>query len=392
MSELGRLTRHVREADDQRHLADRVGELEARRQRERRVDPGTQDEDFDLPARHRARQARDLGIRRHLPVRRIGAEPHGLPHVAGCRVQEIDRDLRLGGVGPRDRDAPADGEPRLGAGERFRDVLDGLDTHTALVRGALHVDRRDRFAEASIGRSLVDHHTQDRQGEQPFRARRVADPFVRVRRRQGLTRLDVDERARASVPERVHAGEGPRVVDVREPRLDEVGAEGQHDLGVLERVVRNRVTAEREAIRRADRLVGERLQGHARARAERLRPAIEHPAQTAVLELCHDRDRAALAAGAERPDPVGDGLGGGVPRGALESRASLADLGAGDAIGMIEALERGLAAHAERAGIDGMVGVALELDDPTLAIARDDAAARPGTRGTRWRTRTRHPG
>ena len=43
---------------------------------------------------------------------------------------------------------------------------------------------------------------------------------------------------------------------------------------------------------------------------------------------------------------------------------------------MVEALHRGLAAPAERALADRMVGIALELHHPALAVARQHAAAR----------------
>jgi hypothetical protein len=47
-----------------------------------------------------------------------------------------------------------------------------------------------------------------------------------------------------------------------------------------------------------------------------------------------------------------------------------------DARGIVERLQGGLAAHAERAQVDRMVGIALGLDRPSLAGAHDDAAAR----------------
>ena len=259
--------------------------------------------------------------------------------------------------------------------EGLRDALDRLDAHAALVGGALDVDRGDGLAEPAIRHSLVDHHAQDREREQPFCSGGIADPFVRVRRRQRLTRLDVDERAGAAVAERVHAREGPGVVHVREPGLDEVGAERQDGLGVLERVVRDRVAIERDLVGGADRLVGEGLQGDPGTRPERLHPAVEQATEVSVLELRDDGDRPALAAGPERGDLVRDDLRRGVPRGGLESGAAFANHRSGDPVGMIETLERGLAPHAERARVDRMVRVSLELDDAPLAIARDDAAA-----------------
>ena len=185
----------------------------------------------------------------------------------------------------------------------------------------------------------------------------------------------MDERAGAAVAERVHAREGPRVVHVREPGLDEVGAERQDGLGVLERVVRDRVAIERDLVRGADRLVGEGLQGHAGTCPEGLPPSVEQPTEVPVLELRDDGDRPALAAVLERGDLVRDDLRGGVPRCGLESGAAFTNHRSGDPVRMIEALERSLASQAERARVDRVVGVPLELDDAPLAIARDDAAA-----------------
>ena len=93
LRQLAGLIGHVREADDERHLADRVGELESRRERERGVDTRTQDEDLDLAAAHRARQRGDFRVRRDLAVGRIRAEAHGLADVTRRRVEQIDRDL-----------------------------------------------------------------------------------------------------------------------------------------------------------------------------------------------------------------------------------------------------------------------------------------------------------
>src|SRR2546428_13669252 len=108
-------------------------------------------------------------------------------------------------------------------------------------------------------------------------------PRVGIRRGQRLPRLDVNEGAGAPVAERVHPCEGARVAHVRQPRLEEVGAEGEHDLRVLEGVVRDRVTPERGPIGRASRLVPEGLEGHARARAEDLRPLVEERAKAREL-------------------------------------------------------------------------------------------------------------
>jgi len=375
VGQLGRLIRQVRKADDERHLAERVGELEARRQREDGIDAPSEHQHLDLAAGHRARQRGHLGVRGDLAVRGVGAEAHGLADVAGRRVQEVDGDLGLRRVGTGDRHAAADRQPGLGVSEDLREVLDRRKADAGFLGSPLEVDLGDRLGEALVGRALVHHHPEDGEGEHRLRPRNVANPLVRVRRRQRLSGLDVDERAGASVAERVHPGERARVVDVRQPRLDEVGAERQHDFRVLERVMRDRVPIERDLVRGPDRLVAERLERHARARPQRLNPAVEQRAEVAGLELRHDGDRAALPGRTERADAFGDELLGRVPENRLGRAAGLAHARAGEPVGMVEALKRGLSAQAQRAFVDRMVRIALELHDTPLAVARDDAAA-----------------
>src|SRR5262249_44429469 len=160
----------------------------------------------------------------------------------------------------------------------------------------------------------------------------------------------------------------------REPRLDEIGAERQHDFRVLEGVVRHHVAAEYLAIRCADRLVAERLEGHARARAEALHPAVEKRGRASALTLRHDRDGAALAGLPQLTGLVGHELARIVPRHCLQ-HVAIAPLSAGETIRVIDLLQSRLAPHAERALIDGMVRIALELHDPAVAIAREHTAA-----------------
>ena len=74
---------------------------------------------------------------------------------------------------------------------------------------------------------LVHDDLEHRQGQQAFGARCVLHPLVGIGRGHGLARLDVDERARAAVGERVHPREVRRVADGRQPGLQEVGAEGE---------------------------------------------------------------------------------------------------------------------------------------------------------------------
>src|SRR5438046_5755172 len=63
-----------------------------------------------------------------------------------------------------------------------------------------------------------------------------------------------------------------------------------------------------------------------------------------------------------------------VPRHRLQ-RVAVTPLRAGETVRVIDLLQRRLAAHAERALIDRMVGIPLELHDAAVAVAREHAAA-----------------
>ena len=181
----------------------------------------------------------------------------------------------------------------------------------------------------------------------------------------------MDERARAAVAQRVHPGEGAAVLDRREPRFDEVGPERQHDSGVLEGVVRDRVAREGQAVRGPDRLVRERLEGDPRAGAERLGERVHQRGQAPVLEPGDEGDGPAPARGAQRGEPVHEGLHGVVPRHgpAVLPRGH-------EPVGVIEALQRGLAPNAKRALVHRMIGIALELRHPAVVVLGEYAAPR----------------
>src|SRR5262249_47895655 len=114
--------------------------------------------------------------------------------------------------------------------------------------------------------------------------------------------------------------------------------------------------------------------GDARARAHALHPPIEEDRLAAILELRHDRDGASLPGLAQLTGLVGHELERLVPRHRLQ-RVAVTPLSAGETVGVIDLLQRRLAAHAERALIDRMVGIPLELHDAAVAVAREHAAA-----------------
>src|SRR5207245_8524215 len=139
---------------------------------------------------------------------------------------------------------------------------------------------------------------------------------------------------------------------------------------------------ERDPVRRAERLVCERLERHARTRAERLRPLVEQRAQARGLELGDERDRLPLRGAPEVRELVRDDLLRRVPGHGLE-RGAVAEARTGEPVRMVEPLERRLAPRAERALVDGGGGGSLGVLDAALAVVRVDAAAgrtraRPG--------------
>src|SRR5262249_49790306 len=114
--------------------------------------------------------------------------------------------------------------------------------------------------------------------------------------------------------------------------------------------------------------------GDARARAHALHPPIEEDRLAAILELRHDRDGASLPGLAQLTGLVGHELERLVPRHRVQ-RVAVTPLSTGETVGVIDLLQRRLAAHAERALIDRMVGIPLELHDAAVAVAREHAAA-----------------
>ena len=374
MRERRRLVGLIGEARDERDLAGGIRELEPPGERERRIDAGTKQQQLDLALRHRLHELSNLGERRHAAPGGIRPEAHGLADRARRRIEQIDRGLGGGRVRARHRGAAANGQSRLGVAEHLGHLLDRLGGNAARLGGLLDVDRGHGFSEAPVDQSLIDHRLQHGQRDEPLGSRSIADPVVGIRCGHRLPRLDVNERAGPAPGEAVRSREATRVADVRQPRLDEIGAEGQHDLGVLEGVVRHDVAAEHLVIRRTDGLVAEWLEGDARARAHALHPPIEEDGLATILELSHDRDGASLPGLAQLTGLVGHELERLVPRHRLQ-RVAVTPLRAGETVRVIDLLQRRLAAHAERALIDRMVGIPLELHDAAVAVAREHAAA-----------------
>jgi hypothetical protein len=368
----GRLARPVGEAHNHGHLGEGLREAGLGRHGVDGIDVA-QDQHLDLALGH------GLGEREHVGVgagpRGLAAEADTLAHSADGDVEQVHRLQHVGRVRPRHGGAPAQHEPGLRRAEGVGHALDrvrghpGLGGHRRHVH-ALHRAREGARVHAGGDEAFVHDHLEHGEGERPLRARRIADPLVGVGSRHGQPRLDVHEGARLPAGERVHLREGGRVAHRREPGLEEVGAEGDQIAGLLDRILGNRVAAEGGAVGRADRLQPERLVGDAGPRAQRLRPLVEEAGEAARLEPGHQRDLPALLGAREGAELVGEDLLGGLPRRELPVHH-----GAPKAIRMVQPLERGVPADAETSPVDGMVGIALELDDTAVAVLREHAAA-----------------
>jgi hypothetical protein len=157
----------------------------------------------------------------------------------------------------------------------------------------------------------------------------------------------------------------------RRTGLEEVGAEVDHEVGAGQVEERLAGDAEQRRRRVAERLGRERLVHDAAAGADRRDPRVEHRAggRTGVAA----EDPGAVAG---LLDLRGERLQRGVPGHRTELAVGAALKRTAVAIGMVGAADRRLAARAQRALVDGMRGIALELDRAAFARLHVETARR----------------
>ena len=164
-----------------------------------------------------------------------------------------------------------------------------------------------------------------------------------------------------------------------EPRVEEVGAEGQDVLRVREVVGRQRRRAESHPVAGTQRFEAERLVAQVAA-THLLHPLSDEIAERRLLGAGQEHDPLALRLAHLGREPLDRA----VPIDVFEGAAGVTHHRMRDAIGIVQPLQRGLSARAQPAAIDGGVGIALELDRAALAHAHADTAARrafPARRG-----------
>ena len=205
------------------------------------------------------------------------------------------------------------------------------------------------------------------------------EPRIGTRPGQRQARLDLDEPRGTPVADTPPLRMIPAVANRRQPRFEKVRTEGDDEIGVGEVVLRNRIAAERHPVRSPDRLVCERLVPEP-SRAHRGRPLVDESIQRARHQGGHDRD-------ASRPTGVASGLQlldkdalGVVPADILEPalprhgvRVAPATR-AGEAVGVVQPLQRCVTPDAQGSPVDRMVRVALDLHGAALARANDHPA------------------
>ncbi len=386
----GRLVQVGREAHPVGDLAERLGERS--RQRMRRIRT-VHEQQPDLARAHVYHQVGQLLERSGRLQGVVGSELDGLPYLPRDIIQEVHRrDEQVGTVPIVRRHAAGYGQPALRRGELTGQPADIARLH-ADERRRLLGRRQQPLQPARVGRRGREPLGQDDlghcQGQHELGPRFGRDPLVRAHPGERQARRDRDElghRAVASTLERVRAGEPILVADRREPGLHEIGAEGHDVARVGEVVPGDGRRAERQAVALAQRLERERLIRDVAA-AELFHPGVHQLAERPALEPRHEDDSLAPRLLHLRLQP-GDRI---LPGELLPLPARPASHGIGDAVGIVESLDAGLAPRAEPPLVDRRLRVALELHHPAFAHLGVQPAARR-TFATRGRVVRGDPG
>ncbi len=178
-------------------------------------------------------------------------------------------------------------------------------------------------------------------------------------------------------------GEASLVFDRGEPGIEEVGAERHDELGLREVVRRQLIHAEHSLVGQAQRLVIERLPTHDTP-TECRGPLREKIGKRAAAGAGNHRELAAGDLGRQPRDRI-------VPRRGLEGAVGIPHHRALDPARIVESLQCRLAARAELPLVDGVLGIPLELDGPSLTRPHVNTAT-GGALGARARVPGRDAG
>ena len=217
-------------------------------------------------------------------------------------------------------------------------------------------------------------HARDAEREDALAAGLRGKPLVRVASGEREPRTHVDQ-ARVAALGRRHLARRldlAGVLDGREPALERVRAEVDHEIRAFQIEDRAHARAEDRVRRLAQRLVAEGLVVEpAAAASHRGEEAIEERRQRRP-QLARERAHPA-ASGAELLRQQRRRL---LPADLLEDPAGAPHARLGVAVRVIGAADARLAERAQRAAVHRVLGISLELDRPALARSHVQAAGR----------------
>ncbi len=288
----------------------------------------------------------------------------GAEHLAGAfgdRVQDV------GGGGERDgRGARAGGAARQRHGGGPEAAGDGLEVGHRQARGGgggVEVDRAQDTAQGALVATGVGHEAGDGQGDRHLAAGDAGVPVVGVG--AGLAAMGRDQGEASDPGAMVRAARvGVLGRQVRcAPTRQEVGAEGEHEAGVVQVVAGERAAAEELLGRGRVVLVALGLPEH-RVAAGEVVEEVDDGAAAVATEPGHP-----LAGAARGLHRVCDPLQRVVPGDAGAAAAAVERLD--EPVGRVGALQLEQVGRSHRGG-GGGAPVGADVDDPAVAVARSD--------------------
>ncbi len=208
----------------------------------------------------------------------------------------------------------------------------------------------------------------------PFAAGLAGDPLVGVESGERTARADVDE-ARRVGELGARVGEVELLRDTLAPQLSRKSAPNETISRAAAKSSAGHGAPYACAFARAHREVGFAVvRQMARREPERREPLIEESAEAARLVARSMKRRRRASGHAAQRRSAEQRRERGVP-GGRRQLAALPHHRPAEAIGIVQPLQRGLAARAERAAVHRVLGIPLELDRAAVARFGDDAAS-----------------
>ncbi len=250
-------------------------------------------------------------------------------------------------------------------GELVGHVVEDRPADSRGLYGGGDIRTGQRSSDHWFDRTLaIGNSFGEGEGENAFAARGGRHPMIRVRRGQVLPGRNGDQSCAAirmlrqiTVPRQLTC-----VLGSGGPRVDEVGAEVDDQVGTRDVEDRSRRDTEDLLARFDECMLPERLIAQAARDARRRDELIEKTVERGTDRTSENPRLARRTADLRRQLVLRV-----VPIGRLERAVAVARRGPLDSVGMVGAAQPGLATSAKSALVHRMLGVALEFDRPALA-------------------------